>query len=110
MKRLYVRSHTPKIVLVATYKDEKDFQCALLHLSAFPLQAFLYETQKRELRGNELEQELTALIAYAKKIKKEFWCIELDEEKLSRQKLDQRISSTPTVKTIWGKFQKVHQK
>ena len=110
MNRLYVRSHTPKIVLVAAYEDEKGFQDELLHLSTFPLQALLYETQGRELRGDDLKQELMELISYAKKIKEEFWCIAHDEENLSRQELDQRISSTPTVEIVWRKFQKTRQK
>lgn len=107
MSRLYVRSHTPGIVLVGTLSEDRDiFLDTLLHLSAFPLQAFLYETQRKEPYGAELKQNLTTLIEHAQKTKKEFWCTELDGENWSTEEMNQRISALPTLKSVWKDFQK----
>lgn len=106
MKRLYIRSHTPKIVLVACIKEgEEEFERALFHLSIFPLQGFLYETHRKELYGKELKREVDALIGYAKKHQKNFWYCEDNEKSRSKQPTSE-IASLPTMGEIWTELER----
>jgi hypothetical protein len=90
---------------VGVLKDyESVFEGALLHLSAFPLQAFLYETQKRELYGDELRAELRSLISYAKKNKKTFWFRTQMDWNVRR--LQRKIASLPVLCEVWKEFDK----
>lgn len=114
MKRLYVRSHTPRIVLVALIKEE-EFERALFYLSTSPLQSFLYETQGKELYGNKLKKEVDELIDYAKKNQKIFWYCEGNRKSRKKQPTSQ-ITSLPTPGEVWTEFdrartsQKLHGK
>lgn len=104
LKRLYVQSQTLGIVLVALIK-EKGFEKTLFHLSSYPLQSFFYDTQGKELFGNELKREVDALIDYAKKNQRIFWYCE-GNKKSRRKQPSSQVTSLPTPEEIWTELER----
>lgn len=102
MVMVYVRA-TEKAVLVCSIESRSELSSCLQKLSWPFLQMVIHGRQGLNLPwGEEAKVEVADMIEYAKKNKKEFWCIA--EKQWDQKGLNQKAPSLHTIEAVWLEF------